>query len=109
MSRILKNHVANLVREKYSQKSCNLGIVYDFDWQNLESANCAEGMVNAADINSFIAKNLPKRLQETFETLKYNDVKTAAKLLGKSCSAVYTNIAKIRVLMADLKAERSKK
>jgi RNA polymerase sigma factor (sigma-70 family) len=108
-SRILKNYTANLIRKKHAQKSCDFGIVCDFDWQNLEAEDCAQNIINAADINSFIVKHLPKYLQETFEMLKGNDVKTTAKLLGKSCGAIYARIAKIRVLMKDFQEERSNK
>jgi DNA-directed RNA polymerase specialized sigma24 family protein len=107
VSQILKNHTANLIREKYAKKSCDSGVFCDVDWQDFESENCAEDIVNAAYINAFVKRHLPKYLQNTFETLKYNDVKTTARLLGKSRSAIYTHIAKIRVLMADFRKERS--
>jgi hypothetical protein len=84
-----------------------VNIFCNIDQQDFESQNCAEGMVNAADINAFVSRHLPKYLQETFETLKYNDAKPTAKLLGKSCGAIYAHIAKIRVLMADFRTERS--
>jgi hypothetical protein len=74
--------------------------------EDFAGANSAEDVVNAADINSFVKRHLPSRLQKTFETLKHNDVKTTAKLLNKSCGAIYARIARIRVLMKDFKNEK---
>jgi hypothetical protein len=106
VSKILKNHTAILIRGKYAKKSDGSGIFCNVDWQDFESENCAEDMVNAAYINAFVSRHLPKYPQKTFETLKYNDAKTTARLLGKSCSTIYTHTAKIRVLMADFRKER---
>jgi hypothetical protein len=75
VSKILQNHTANLIREKYTQKSCDCNIVHDFDWQNFKAETCAENMINAADINVFVGRHLPRYLQETFEILKYNYIK----------------------------------
>jgi hypothetical protein len=109
VSKILKNHTANLIRGKYTKKSGGSSIFCDVDWQDFESESCAEDIVNAADINAFIRRHLPKYLQKTFETLKYNDAKTTARLLGKSCSTIYARIARIRVLMKDFKNEERSK
>jgi DNA-directed RNA polymerase specialized sigma24 family protein len=97
VGRILKNHTSNLIRKK----SLLERIFCDVDLQNIEAEHLCENMVNAADINSFVSKNLPKYLQETFEILKSNDVKTTAKLLNKSISAIYLRIRKIRELMSE--------
>jgi DNA-directed RNA polymerase specialized sigma24 family protein len=107
VGKILRNHTANLIREKYAKRSSGASIFCNVDWQDFESKNCAEDMVNAAYINAFVSKHLPKYLQKTFETLKHNDVKTTARLLGKSRNTIYVHISKIRVLMADFRKERS--
>jgi hypothetical protein len=45
-------------------------------------------MINAADINVFVARHLPRYLQEIFEVLKYNCINSAMKLLIKSRGAI---------------------
>jgi DNA-directed RNA polymerase specialized sigma24 family protein len=97
VGRILRNHTSNLIRKK----SLRERIFCDVELQNIEAEHLCENMVNAADINSFVSKNLPKYLRETFEILKNNDTKTTAKLLNKSISAIYLRIRKIRKLMSE--------
>jgi DNA-directed RNA polymerase specialized sigma24 family protein len=101
VSGILRNHTSNLIRNRNLQKSDKPRVFYETDLQNIESENLCESIISAADINSFVSKNLPKYLQKTFEILKTNDVKTTAKLLNKSISAIYLRIRKIRELMSE--------
>ena len=104
LSHILKNKVKNLIKQKARQKGESGYTFVSYEEADIQiSDEFSESLNKTADINTFVHKNLPKKLQETYELLKHNSVKNTALLLNKSPTAIYQRIRRIRQLMDDLR------
>lgn len=98
VSNVLKNKVRNLIKKRKSQKSEYSHSIFSLDDSIQTSDNC-ERLFETVDINVFIHNKIPKNLQQTCELLKDFTVDEIAKMLGKSQSAIYRHVERIRQLM----------